>query len=214
VIPEYPNPDLVLPATKLEAKFLQQELNATAVVPHINSVRTLLSQPGAFDLLHFAGHGQTNSQDIFSAQILLQGRMESVTHADGSLDPPNYVPEFLSAITVDSHANLGSPNSTRPIVCLNACQAGRLAYELTGIGGFAKAFLKRGAGVFVGALWSVGDSPARTFVQDFYLQLKSGSDLATSAMHAREEARTKGDATWLAYVVYGHPSAKLKLIDQ
>jgi CHAT domain-containing protein len=139
--------------------------------------------------------------------------MESVTHADGSSEPATYVPEYLSAITVNSHANLSAPNVPQPIICLNACQAGRLAYELTGIGGFAKAFLKRGAGVFVGALWSVGDSPARTFVQDFYLQLKSGSDLATSTMHARETARAKGDATWLAYVVYGHPSAKLKLID-
>jgi hypothetical protein len=31
-------------------------------------------------------------------------------------------------------------------------------------------------------------------------------------MEARQYARWKKDATWLAYVVYGHPGAQVKLV--
>ena len=36
------------------------------------------------------------------------------------------------------------------------------------MGGFAAAFVSRGAGVFIGTHWSVGDAPARTFIEAFY----------------------------------------------
>ena len=49
------------------------------------------------------------------------------------------------------------------MVVLNACQVGRTGYQSTSIGGFAEAFLKGGAGAFVGTLWSVGDQPPSTF---------------------------------------------------
>jgi hypothetical protein len=48
----------------------------------------------------------------------------------------------------------------RPIIVSNVCQAGRAGYKLTGIGGFALAFLKSGTGAFTGTLWSLFDGPA------------------------------------------------------
>ena len=56
----------------------------------------------------------------------------------------------------------------RPIIVLNACRAGRLGIQLTRVGGFAKAFICQGAGLFIGAQWSVGDTPARTFTEAPY----------------------------------------------
>jgi CHAT domain-containing protein len=96
------------------------------------------------------------------------------------------------------------------MVVLNACQIGRANYKLTGIGGFAQAFLDRGAGAFVGTLWSVGDSPARTFTERLYSELLGGQTLAQASIAAREAARQAGDATWLAYVVYGHPHLRVE----
>ncbi len=93
------------------------------------------------------------------------------------------------------------------MVVLNACQAGRAGYRLSGTGGFARAFLTGKAGVFVGALWSVGDQPARSFTEQLYKQLLAGDRLAEAAIAARESARNAGEATWLAYVIYGHPHA-------
>ncbi len=96
-----------------------------------------------------------------------------------------------------------------PMVVLNACQTGRTGYQLTGVGGFAQSFLQAGAGLFVGALWSVLDDPASTFTNTFYEALYSGQTVTEAAIAARRQAQKEGEATWLAYAVYGHPNAKL-----
>jgi hypothetical protein len=38
-----------------------------------------------------------------------------------------------------------------------------------------------------------------------------GSTLAEAARKAREQAKAAGDATWLAYAVYGHPYLKVSV---
>jgi CHAT domain-containing protein len=106
--------------------------------------------------------------------------------------------------------NAGAPRSlaaNRPLVFVNACQVGRAGYKLTGLGGFAQAFLGAGAGIFARTLWSVGDELASTFAQHFYRQMKAGAKLSYVAAKAREAARKAGDASWLCYVVYDHPAA-------
>ena len=134
VIPDYPHADYKLPEAKMESKFLETKFAATAVEPKSSTVRKLLAQPGAFDLLHFACHGVAEQDNISNAQLLMQGRIE------GGM----YVLDSLSATTAEAHANLKSDRHT-PMIVLNACQAGRAGYKLTGVGGFAQAFLRRGA---------------------------------------------------------------------
>ncbi|MFZ5878309.1 MAG: DUF7379 domain-containing protein [Chloroflexota bacterium] len=199
LIPAYPHPDYELPEAQREAAFLADKFGAAAIQPKASALRKLLSTAGAVDLLHFAGHGVADVQNIANAQLMMEGRVEGT----------NYVPEYFSSTSVEQHANL-SDGRNAPLVVLNACQAGRAGYKLTGIGGFAQAFLKRKAGAFVSTLWSVGDSPALSFTEEFYAQLLKGAPLSLAAIHAREKARKAGDATWLAYVVYGHPHARLK----
>jgi hypothetical protein len=49
------------------------------------------------------------------------------------------------------------------------------------------------------------------FTEEFYTQLKKRKACIAKATNAaRAKAQQAGDATWLAYVVYGHPHAKLK----
>jgi hypothetical protein len=197
VIPDYPHKDFVLPEAQAEREFLEKELRATSIEPQPNPVRKILQQPGSFDLLHFACHGEAEGDNITNARLVLEG------YVDGQ----NYVPTYINATTVEQFANLRNANGSRPVVVLNACQVGRAGYKLTGIGGFAQAFLGGGAGLFVGTLWSVGDSPARTYTETFYKELKADKTVADAAIAAREGSRAAGDATWLAYVVYGHPHA-------
>lgn len=199
VIPNYPDPDYVLPEAQLEAGFLEKKFEATAVEAKSISLRKLLRDPGGFDLLHFACHGQADQGNIASAALLMEGRMEN----------GQYVADLLTATTVEQNSVLKGPDGNRPLIVLNACQVGRAGYKLTGIGGFAQAFLRRDAGAFVGTLWSVGDSPARTFTETFYAELLKKSRIADAAIKAREAARKAGDATWLAYVVYGNPQATI-----
>lgn len=185
-----------LPEAEKEASFLRDEFAAVPVPPLHPDARRLLEGPAAFDLLHFAGHGFAASATVNEPQLMLEGEISG----------QDYLPVYLRADLVESRANFGG---LRPIVVLNACQAGRQHWKLTGIGGFAQAFLRRGAGAFVGTLWSVGDAPARHFTEALYRALKAGQPLAAAVRTGRTTAQAAGDASWLAYAVYGHPAARM-----
>ena len=198
VVPSYPEgTNFRLPEAEAELGYMQQQFGAQAVEPTVREVRNLLSQPGSFDLLHFAGHGTAEQSDVTNARLMMQGRVEG-----GS-----YIPEYLNATTVSEFANLTGDDGNRPLVVLNACQVGRAGYQLTGIGGFAAAFIDRGAGAFVSSLWSVGDRPARTFTETLYEELLKRKSMTDAVVAARQAAADAGDATWLAYTVYAHPHA-------
>lgn len=199
VIPKYPHPDYKLPEAEKEEEFLKEQFAAIAVDPESGEVRNMISKPGKFDLLHFACHGVAESGSINEASLLMQGRVED----------EKYVIDSLSATVTAKFSNLQSKDND-PMVVLNACQAGRAGYKLTGIGGFANAFLSGGAGAFIGTLWSVGDSPARTFTETLYTTLTDkGKNLSEATIEARNAAKKAGEATWLAYVVYGHPHLRI-----
>jgi CHAT domain-containing protein len=203
VIPQYPDSRYRLPQAEQEAQWLEQHFGATAVIAQPAPVRQELSR-STFDLLHFAGHGLADQDTIAHAKLMLEGRM----------DNDHYVPTLLSATTVEQYCNCNRRDRhERPMVVLNACQIGREGYCLTGIGGFAQAFLKGGAGVFVGTLWSLGDSPARLFTETLYTSLLDGKTLSESTTAARHAAQQAGGSTWLAYVVYGHPHLKLRPVN-
>ena len=206
VIPNYSHPQFALPAALEEIPFLEQNLHATAVAAEEAVLRKLLAGPGAIDLLHFAGHGESAAQSASGqpttrAQLMLTGRVEG----------GEYVPAYLDSSTVQQNARLVGTDGQRPIVVLNACQVGRAHWQLTSIGGFAEAFIRAGAGAFVSTLWAVGDRPAHLFTRAFYTQLLAGQPLAAAALAGRDGARKGREATWLAYVVYGNPHAQLEL---
>ena len=200
VVPDYPpESHMGLPATSDELRFLEETYEVTRVDAQQGPIIDLISQPGAFDLLHFAGHGEAEHDDIANSKLVLEGRM-----VDGA-----WTPTYLSSTLVDSYAQLEQEDGSRPIVVLNACQIGRTGYQLTSLGGFSQAFLNRGAGMFVGSLWSVGDDPASVFIENLYAALNRHRTLATAVGEARSAARSAGDATWLAYAVYGDAYATL-----
>lgn len=116
----------------------------------------------------------------------------------------------LDVITVQQLADLRHSDGTRPLVFLNACQVGIAGPTLSGTGGMADAFIRCGAGLFVGTLWSVGDHTAVTFAKTFYEQLKHGASVTQATREARDAAKGAEEPTWLAYAVYGHPYARLQ----
>jgi len=186
-------------ANALEADFLRDRLGASPLPGTESALRTLL-RAGDFDLLHFSGHGVADPQDASAAKIVLT----EVTGADGR---PKY--RYLSARAVEQNAKLRRPDGSGPMVVLNACQLARGGDQLTGSGGFAKAFLSTGAAAFVAALWSIHEAPAHDFVTEFYTRLLAGATVADAAAGARTKAREAGDATWLSYVIYARPDAHL-----
>jgi CHAT domain-containing protein len=199
LVPKYVNPDDELPGALEDEKVVQDLFGAKPAPAHPNPVRDLLAG-GKVDLLHFAGHGLAETDNIADAEILLEGRVE-----DGK-----FIDESISATTVQQFASFQGDDSNRPVIFLNACQIGRAGYQLTSIGGFANAFMCAGAGLFVGSLWSVGDDAASVFTREFYKQLCDNKTVADATKLAREKSRDAGEGTWLAYTVYGHPHARLK----
>lgn len=200
VVPDYPDhPDWKLTEPAAELAYLEQALGARRMASTRNEIDRMLETPGSFDLFHFAGHGSA-PDGVLDASLILG------VEPDGH----EWLTERLDSMTVQQFANLAS-NGKRPMVVLNACQVGRLQERLGGTGGFAKAFLSKGAGLFVSSLWAVGDEPAREFVEGLYESLLSGSMVSEAVIHARTRARNSGDVTWLAYTVYGNPHATVSV---
>lgn len=159
----------------------------TAVAPAFDELMDALAA-GVHDVWHFSGHGSVqDDQDPNRAVIQL---------ADGQ----RFTPEQISGRQV----NVGRPG---PLVFFNACQIGRAGMSLTGLGGWARQFLHTGAAGFVGPMWNVHDNPARDFARAFYDRLLAGQPIGAATLAARNDIRRYQDATWLAYTVYGHPSA-------
>jgi hypothetical protein len=152
---------------------------------------------GDFDVLHISCHAESPHQSIERASLVIGdetvpggGRARLVQ---------------VDTITVEAEARL---TQRRPLVFLNACETGRVGAVLTAWGGWPNVFLRRGAGAFVGASWPVRDKPAAAFSTAFYNALLDGKTLAEAASAARAAAKALGDASWLAFKVYGHPRAR------
>jgi hypothetical protein len=194
VIPDYLNPARKLTAPDLEKTYLEKNLGATKVVPTADEVEKILNERSGFDLLHFSCHAEVETDNIVNGKLILQ-------------DEPagnQFVDTYLTQDVVEELEEFADP---RPLIFLSACNAGKLGKKLSGFGGFAKAFLDAGAGAFVGALWSIEENAAYVFMKAWYDQLKAGKTLAEATVLARQQASSEGDATYLAYVVYGHPNA-------
>jgi hypothetical protein len=198
ICPDYVDPTLDLPETLREAKFLKQKLGAKAVPATPSGVRDILRNREV-DILHFSGHGFAQPLDVGDAKILLTGRDTG----------KRFAREYISAKTVKARANLRGVDGAGPLVVLNACQVGISGVELSTLGGFARAFLERGAQAFVSCLWSVQEQPSRVFVETLYDRLLAGDAIGEAAVKAREAAHTPDDpATWLGFVIYARPDAK------
>ena len=114
-------------------------------------------------------------------------------------------PVGLDPVTVSFNAKL---EKVQPLIFLDACESARVGASLTQWSGWPKAFWDAGAGAFVGSSWPVRTNPARAFYEKFYASLYDGDTLAQAAGRARAAAKKSGDATWLAFKVYGHPAAR------
>ena len=150
-----------------------------------------------YDVLHVSCHASSPHQSIERASLIIGDE----TPPGGS--KPRLVE--VDIITVEAEARL---RRRRPLVFLNACETGRVGAMLTAWGGWPNVFVRAGAGAFVGAAWAVRDKPAAAFSTAFYNALLDGKTLAEAAGAARASAKKLGDASWLAFRVYGHPRAR------
>jgi hypothetical protein len=139
--------------------------------------------------IHFVGHGNFVTVDADRSALQLEN--------GAALGP------------ADLSGRVGNLRKKRPLVFLNACEVGQGGQSLVGMGGWAQAFLKAGAGAFIGPYWKVSDVSASTFAQTFYRQLLDSKSVGEAVHAARQAIKQANDPTWLAYTVYAHPDARV-----
>ncbi len=145
---------------------------------------------GEHDGWHFSGHGHFSAPDPNRSHIELE--------------------RGQSLCAEDINGMVRNCGLARPLVFLNACQTGREALSLTGVGGWARRFVEAGAAGFVGSLWSVYDQAAYKFAKVFYDHLLAGETIGQAAKEARAAIRPLKDLTWLAYTVFADPLATVQ----
>jgi hypothetical protein len=152
---------------------------------------------GKFDVLHISCHAESQHDSIEKASLVI-----------GDMTPPGASRPALIQVNTETVRNEAKLAARAPLVFLNACETGRVGAVLTAWGGWPNVFVRCGAGAFVGASWAVRDKPAAAFATAFYEALWNDKTLAEAAGAARQAAKASGDASWLAYKVYGHPRAR------
>jgi hypothetical protein len=151
--------DSGLPAAREEKSHfeaLTQEQRTVTLVPAtVNEVIRHMSK-GVYDCWHFIGHGVFDYKNPDYSYIELEG--------GGSLSPEHINGQVKKQL-----------ERVSPLVFLNACQMGRSAFGLTGVGGWASRFVKDcKVAAFIGTLWSINDEVASVFAKELYSQLMAG----------------------------------------
>ena len=192
IAPDYADPRKILAHAKDEANFVVAEFNGEPIKPaRFDDIQRKLKASGR-TLMHFICHGIDSSA---GTQIIELENNERLTST--SVEGMDGIEETFHEI--------------KPIVFLNACEVGRLAPALVGLGGFAASFIRLGASAVIAPLWSVKDSIAHRIAMDFYMRVKQEprTPFAEIFRNIRENAYdpANGEDTYAAYCFYGDPSA-------
>jgi hypothetical protein len=160
----------------------------SALIERLGELLAVLADPPG--LLHFACHN--DFEDETGSVVRL---------ADGPLRPVDLAATVQSAGLADAS----------PLVFFNACRTAGQIPGMLKMMGWAQQFMAAGAGAFLGSLWAVRSSSAREFADAFYDSFVSRRlPLGEASLAARRHiAAQDGDPSWLAYTVYGNPSATL-----
>jgi len=101
--------------------------------------------------------------------------------------------------------------SNRPAFVLNACHMAQQESRLTHLDGWVTRLIGMGAGMFLGPQWAITEESALGLTTNLYKALLDGLPLAEALRTARQASRKTGNSAWLAYSLYGHPNARLRV---
>lgn len=171
------------------------DATADALVDLLNGALRVASGLLAPEMVHFACHGEVLGTGIAKRSVLYLN--------DGS---PLQETLFVSSKLA---------RTSKSFLFMNACQVGVGGEELGQYAGFAGFAIGAGFSGFIGPLWSVNDEVAKRIAVDFYRRC-FGTDGAPArpvadvladmrSQYLSEPDPKKRQATWLAYVHYGHP---------
>lgn len=179
--------------------YVREEIAALRGIPGWQSEELALDQAGIYDLLsnggfdgiHFACHGEFSPDNPDQSVLFLR--------EGGRLRPSDIVGQMRGF------------GRDRPLIFLNTCEAAHQGPALTGLGGWASRFLDAGGAAFIGPAWEANSRSAGAFSKAFYHHFRQNREPMAEAIRlSREAIREDGNPTWLSYVVYAHPMARVQ----
>ncbi len=197
------------------ARVLRLDKGAGFIVPPRSPVSAMVEVETVRGILP-AGVAHRGTESGLAAVLELLDAVPSVLHFAGH---SAFTDEAGSLISLDggplrpgdiSYARQKRAfEAVGPLVFLNGCRTAGEIPGFTQMNGWAKEFIGAGAGAFIGSLWAVRSNSAWRFAEAFYSALvRDRQPLGVASLWARQAiAREDGDPTWLAYTVYGNPSA-------
>lgn len=191
VAPEYEG-ELVLSQAAAEAQMVFKQYPGTPIAPtDFAGLEAALGGVGR-SLVHFICHGKDEA-----------GGQQAVYLERGS--------ELSSVSILRMRGVAAIFAEKRPVVFLNACEVGRGAPALVGLGGFVSSFIRLGATAVIAPLWSVEEEAAYAIAKEFYRAVKDrpGTPFSRifSEIRAKAYDKTIGEDTYAAYCFYGDPYA-------
>jgi hypothetical protein len=183
-----------LPWAAKEKAFLMKDYRARPVDLKSSALLDFLEKGGA-QTLHLACHGQMSVVQPNTSKLILED------------DPKNLKPTMVN--TTEVRRGLGRDH---PLVFLNACNVGGVAASLSLVAGFPAAFLGAGAVAVISPLWAVNDARAKEIAESFYTQAFGASPrpIGEIMREIRADWINKKQLTYLAYVLYGDPLARVR----
>jgi hypothetical protein len=177
-----------------EEKTMLKQIYSAREVPLVSGELTAFLARGGAQVLHFACHGAMYVKDAMSSSLITEDA------------------EDLTARMVHRQEVRRGIGGDRPLVFLNACEVGGSAIALSLVAGFPNAFLYAGAAAVVSPLWVVADETAMKVAKEFYGAVLSAPPKATLGSVMRDirgRWAKEGNLTYLAYVLYGDPLARI-----
>lgn len=183
-----PAPPLV--AAGEESVMLQAKFRARPIAPAF--ARRIIEVLADRDrtpvrILHFAGHGQCDSQAEYSR---LACEDTDITVAQ----------------VRRQETKLGELYHT--FVILNACEVGATGDVLGEVGGWADAFAYRNFSGFIAPLWAVFDDHAKLAMQTFFEAILVNGKPVGEALRDVRASYGEYSPTFLSYVYYGDVNAR------
>lgn len=146
-----------------------------------------------FDIVHYAGHAEHDSQNPADSGWLLK---------DGKISAGDII-------------NMTGVMPMPSLVFSNACQSGQTGEWKLGedyedrIFGLANAFLLSGVQHYLGTFWEIPDEASSYFAIHFYRNLVNGVSIGEAlrlSRHALIEKYGEDTIVWASYMLYGDPT--------
>ncbi|WP_333876445.1 CHAT domain-containing protein [Methylobacter sp.] len=191
----YPNfpPINPLPWVESELDWLIQHYKTQRIALQSKHILDFL-ETGTAQAVHFACHGQNSNKNSLLNELIMEDYPENITP--------------LAINRAEVQRGLGAQH---PIIFLNACQAATAGNQLGLIVGLPAAFLAAGASAVICPLWRISDAHAKEITEQFYRAAfaQPGKTLGEILQTIREQWESEHHLTFLAYVLYGDPQARI-----